>query len=300
MSDRRPGPVRPEAINADVATRLEEVAHLLHQQEANPFRVQAWRGAADAIRTLQQPVNVLFQLEGLEGLDRIPGIGPVTARAVRDLVLTGRLPMLGRLRGDGGRSSVLASVPGVGRVLAERVHETLGIETLEELETAAHDGRLASVPGFGAKRIQGIRDALASRLGQWRQRGAPARGATPPVEELLSVDAEYRDKAERGVLRTIAPRRFNPRHEAWLPVLHTRRGDRHYTALFSNTARAHELGRTHDWVVLYHDGADGERSSTVVTAHRGALAGRRVVRGRELECEHAERTEEAGSGAAAR
>jgi DNA polymerase (family 10) len=236
----------------------------------------------------------------MEGLERIPGIGPVIGRAVRDLVLTGRLPMLDRLRGEAGRSSVLASVPGVGPVLAERVHEELGIETLEDLETAAHDGRLSTVAGFGSKRIQGIRDALAARLGQWRRRTAPLRGESPPVAELLSVDAEYREKAERGTLRTIAPRRFNPRHESWLPVLHTRRGDRHYTALYSNTARAHQLGRTHDWVVLYYDGSDGERSSTVVTAQRGPLDGERVVRGREHECElhYAGAEAEAGAPAA--
>ena len=77
---------------------------------------------------------------------------------------------------------------------------------------------------------------------------------------------------------------MNPERVAWLPVLHTDRGDRHYTALFSNTPRAHALGRTHDWVVLYADGTREERQYTVVTAFRGILKGRRVVRGREAEC----------------
>ena len=69
-------------------------------------------------------------------------------------------------------------------------------------------------------------------------------------------------------------------------MLHTERGGRQYTALFSNTARAHELGRTGDWVVIYHDGPDGERRETVVTVRGGALAGKRAVRGREEECAH--------------
>ena len=67
-------------------------------------------------------------------------------------------------------------------------------------------------------------------------------------------------------------------------MLHTARGDRHFTALFSNTARAHQLGRTHDWVVIYADGEDREHRFTVVTEGGGELAGRRVVRGREAEC----------------
>jgi hypothetical protein len=68
-------------------------------------------------------------------------------------------------------------------------------------------------------------------------------------------------------------------------VLHATRGGRQYTVLFSNTALAHQIGRTRDWVVLYFDGGDGERQCTIVTALRGALQGRRVVRGREPECE---------------
>ena len=68
-------------------------------------------------------------------------------------------------------------------------------------------------------------------------------------------------------------------------MLHTQRGDWHFTALFSNTARAHELGRVRDWVVIYgEDKEHGERQYTVVSAAHGPLAGRRVVRGREAEC----------------
>jgi hypothetical protein len=57
------------------------------------------------------------------------------------------------------------------------------------------------------------------------------------------------------------------------------------TALFSNTARAHKLGKTRDWVILYHDGRDGERQFTVITSRFGPLKGKRIVRGREPECQ---------------
>ena len=67
--------------------------------------------------------------------------------------------------------------------------------------------------------------------------------------------------------------------------MHVQRGAREYTALFSNTARAHALGTTRDWVVLYVDEDHHERQATVVTETRGPLAGKRVVRGREAECE---------------
>jgi hypothetical protein len=68
-------------------------------------------------------------------------------------------------------------------------------------------------------------------------------------------------------------------------VLHTRRGEWEFSALFSNTQRAHELKRTRDWVVMYfHTAHSGEDQCTVVTETTGRLRGYRVVRGREAEC----------------
>lgn len=271
-----------EPQNAAVATRLEELAVLLESQGANPFRVEAYRHAADQVRRLERPAGEILRCEGIGGLERLPAIGTTIARAIRDLVETGRLPMLDRLRGESDAVTLLASVPGIGRTLAERLHHDHGIDTLEDLEAAAHDGRLAAIRFFGEKRLLGVREALATRLG--RVPRSAAVSSEPPVEELLYVDREYRSRAAAGTLRTIAPRRFNPRREAWLPILHTMQGDRHYTALFSNTARAHDLGKTRDWVVIYVDGGRGERQFTVVTASRGPMRGKRVVRGREVEC----------------
>lgn len=79
-----------------------------------------------------------------------------------------------------------------------------------------------------------------------RGRQGPDDHTEPPVAELLQIDQAYRQQAEAGTLRKIAPRRFNPSGEAWLPVLHVDKDDWSYTALFSKTALAHELGRTRD------------------------------------------------------
>ena len=103
--------------------------------------------------------------------------------------------------------------------------------------------------------------------------------------KISELDREYRQKAEAGSLPAIAPRRFNPDGKAWLPVLHTQRDNWHFTALYSNTATAHKLKRTHDWVIVYfYDEHHVEGQHTVVTETRGPLAGRRVVRGREAAC----------------
>jgi hypothetical protein len=277
----------PVALNEDIAGRLDEVARILDEQGASRFRVQAYQQAALMLRGLARPVSEIFAEEGLAGLEQLPGVGESIARAIRELIRYGRLAMLDRLRGEHDPIALLTSVPGIGKAFACKLHDELGIESLEDLENAAHDGRLEKLAGIGAKRLAGIRDSLGHRLGRIRKRPpGPLVGAPePPVSELLDVDAEYRREAAAGTLKQIAPRRFNPAGEAWLPVLHTTRDQRDYTALFSNTARAHDLKKTRDWVVLYCDGKAGERRYTAITSEFGSLKGLRIVRGREAECE---------------
>ena len=271
-------------VNSEIAARLEEVAEVLESQQANPFRVQAYRRAAATIRNCPRSMDEIVAREGIEGLRELEGIGESLSRSIHQLVVSGRLPMLERLRGESDPVALLGSVSGIGRRLSERLYTDLGIDSLEELEAAAHDGRLVEIEGFGAKRIAGIRDSLATRLGRVRVPASAATAAQPTVAEILDVDQEYRSMVSRDVLPKIAPRRFNPKHEAWLPILHTMRGERHYTALFSNTARAHQMEKTRDWVVIYYDGGSGERQCTVITAEHGPMEGRRIVRGREGEC----------------
>ena len=272
--------------NIEIAGRLDEVANIFAEQRANRFRVQAYRNAANVLRRLARSVADIFKREGIEGLEKIPGVGASIARSIRDILLHGRMAMLDRLRGESEAITVLSSVPGIGKKLARRFHDDLGIETLEELEVAAHDGHIENYPGIGAKRLAGIRDSLAQRLSRIRLRTtAPPPSRVPTVSELLDVDREYREKAAAGTLTQIAPRRFNPEGESWLPILHTVRGGRHYTALFSNTARAHEQGKTRDWVVLFCDNGETENRFTVITSEFGRLQGQRIVTGREGECE---------------
>lgn len=274
---------RVSRTNATVADRLDEVAQILEEQKANVFRVAAYRRAAIMLRGLDKPLDDVVKTEGLEGLQKLPGIGETLSRFIYQLVTTGRLPMLDRLRGESDPVALLLSVPGIGKRTAERLHDELGIDTPEELEVAAHDGRLAKV-GIGEKRLTGIRDSLAMRLGRVRTESLEALKSEPSVSEILDVDQEYRRKCSQGVLPKITPRRFNLEHEKWLPILHTSRGEHHYTAMFSNTPRAHQLKKTTDWVVIYFDGRAGERQCTVITSAYGPLAGKRIIRGREPEC----------------
>ncbi|OJY66643.1 MAG: hypothetical protein BGP12_09030 [Rhodospirillales bacterium 70-18] len=266
-----------------MATQLRQAAAVLEAQGANPFRVNAYRRAAEMLEREPRDVRAIAAEGGYAALDALPGVGPSLAGAIIEMVTTGHWTFLERLTGLAGADTVFAAVPGIGPNLAQRVHDTLHLDSLEALEAAAHDGRLETVPGFGPRRVAMVRNALATLLARMRP---PAATATdePSVEMLLDIDREYRTRAERGELPRIAPRRFNEAGAAWLPVLHTERGPWHATALFSNSARAHQLGRTADWVVIYfHRDAVADGQRTVVTETQGPERGRRVVRGREAD-----------------
>jgi putative hydrolase len=258
-------------LNSQAAEIFRECAEILRHQSANPFRVNAYVRAANVLESLQGDVRDLLVKEGVDGLVKLPGIGKGLAAAIDEIARTGRLAQLDRLRGEASPEVVF-------------IHDRLHVDTLEALEAAAHDGSLLTVPGIGERRAAAIRAGLAAALGrgQARRRG---HGPLPAARLLLKIDAEYRKKAAADQLPKITPRRFNPEGKSWLPILHAEREGWHFTALFSNTARAHDLGRTHDWVVIYfYDDDHRESQCTVVTETHGPMTGKRVVRGREAEC----------------
>jgi putative hydrolase len=272
------------SVNAQIAAKLREMADVLEQQDASAFRVNAYRRAALTVDALKEEAPVLLRRAGHRGLVALPGVGEGIASAIAEMCATGRWSQLERLTGALEPERLFQTIPGVGPELAGRLHADLGVDTLEQLEMAAHDGRLERVAGVGSRRATAIRAYLADRLGRRRLRLAQLR--EPSVALLLDIDRIYRERAAAGMLRTIAPRRFNPSGDAWLPIMHESRGKWRVTALFSNTANAHKLRKNRDWVVIYFNsnGApEGQR--TIVTETRGPSAGKRIVRGREAECE---------------
>jgi DNA polymerase (family 10) len=267
--------------NADIAHKLNEYADYLEGEEPNIYRVRAYRRAAQTIRELERPAADILAEKGRAGLDELPGVGASIAYTIESLIRTGEFRTLRPAGGHIDPERLLTSLPGVGRQLARLVHERLGVTSLEQMEQAAHDGRLAQV-GVGPKRLRGLIDALAGRLARTRL-PEPVRGE-PSVDEILEVDAEYHQRADENRLPTLSPRRFNPENEPWLPLYNTDHGGWRFRALFSNTALAHRLGRTRDWVVISFQGGFVSGQRTVVTETVGDLRGRRVVRGREREC----------------
>lgn len=289
-----------EPSNAAVADIFEEVARLLQTQHADEHRARAWRRAATLIAAHDVSLRDVYQGEGIAGLEAMEGIGYRLARAVVEILRTGTSSALERLRGDVRAAEVLTTVRGIGEVLAERIHHDLAISTLQELSEAASDGRLARVDGLGPGRVESLRLSIQERLLDLQdpEPGAQSHRQPPPsVATLLEVERLYRRRAADRALPRIAPKRNNPKHDTWLPILHLERDGWSFTALYSNTALAHRLHKTNDWVVLHYEHDHVHGQATVVTEWRGKLAGRRVVRGHQEQCsayyrEHPVRTPE--------
>jgi DNA polymerase (family 10) len=183
--------------NEEIADVLERVAALLEAQEANPYRVNAYRKAARLVGQSNRSVAELALSEEGEKLEDLPDIGKSIAGAIREFVHTGRLSLLERLEGQVSPEDLFSTVPGIGEELAGRIHSYLHIDTLEELELAAHDGRLQEVPGLGDRRVRAIRDSVGAILSRSSRRRARRlrhlekdHEEKPPVSFIRSGNVE--------------------------------------------------------------------------------------------------------------
>lgn len=146
--------------NVEIARILEEVADILEIQNANPFRIRAYRNAVRTVETQMTPLR--RWVEENRSLTDLPGIGKEMANHIREMVETGTLGFRDELVAEIPRSLVdLMRLPGVGPKKAKKLWEELDICSVEELEAAAKEGRIATVLGFGAKTQEKILAGIA-------------------------------------------------------------------------------------------------------------------------------------------
>ncbi len=139
---------------------LDQIGALLQLTGAPRFNARAYQRAAGAILALG--ADDLAPLLHSGELKNTPGVGPATLGVIRDLVETGESSYLARLTENVPRGLVeMARIPGLGIAKVSLIHKELGVETLAELEEAAHDGRLAKVKGFGAKTTERVLNGIA-------------------------------------------------------------------------------------------------------------------------------------------
>ena len=151
--------------NADVAAEFNRVADLLEIEGANPFRVRAYRRAAQTIEDL--PTSLARMVEEGADLATLPGIGADLAGKIRDICMSGHSGALDEIEARTPSTlAALTSVPGLGPRRVHQLHEKLGITSLDELKAAAVAGKLRALPRFG--------EALEKKIIAELRKGEPA------------------------------------------------------------------------------------------------------------------------------
>ena len=139
---------------------LTQIGDLLELQGDNRFRARAFKNAARAVLGIE--TDDLRPLYRSGALKEVKGLGSATLSVIGDLVETGESNYLDQLRETTPEGLVeMMRVPGLGTAKIHAIHEGLGIETLQELEEAARDGRLARLPRFGPKTAEKIQKGIA-------------------------------------------------------------------------------------------------------------------------------------------
>src|SRR5437763_8524049 len=145
----------------DIAGVLEKIATLLELKDENPFKTRAYINAARAIETFGANVSS-FQDE--EAVAKIPGIGKSIAQKIKELAETGSLEYLQELSAEFPAGILeLFSLPGLGAKKIKALYDKLGISSIEQLQNACEQGRIAELPGFGETTQQKLCDAIARR-----------------------------------------------------------------------------------------------------------------------------------------
>jgi DNA polymerase (family 10) len=151
--------------NADIAAVFEEIADLLEIENANPFRVRAYRNAARQLQGMGVPVADM--LARGEDLTELPGIGDDLAAKIRELVETGKCRFLDKLRRKTPPTiTELLKMPGLGPKRVRTLYHELDVQTLPQLARAARDGRIRALPGFGEKTERAILEAIAAHAAE--------------------------------------------------------------------------------------------------------------------------------------
>jgi len=144
-----------------VAEILIEIGVLLELKGENPFKTRAY---ANAARTLEQLTEPLEKLIGEERLGEVKGIGAALQQKITELVTTGRLAYHDELRASMPAGLMqLLEIPGLGPKKVKALYEKLKIASIEDLDKACKEGRIACLDGFGEKTQSKILEGIDLR-----------------------------------------------------------------------------------------------------------------------------------------
>jgi DNA polymerase (family 10) len=172
--------------NAAVVKIFEELADLLEIQNANPFRVRAYRNAVRTLETLPESLSEIAK-DPNRSLEDLPGIGHDLAEKIKTIITTETLPQLEELRTQVPRGVLdMLRIQGLGPKKAAALFKELGITNLDMLKAAAESGAVAKLKGFGEKTAKTILEGLSHvEQAGTRMYFAEARSLAEPILAAL-------------------------------------------------------------------------------------------------------------------
>jgi len=176
-------PQTEQVKNTAIAKVFSDIADLLELKGENAFKVRAYQKAVRAIE--HYPKEIQAMLEEGEDLKGIPGVGEAIAKKATELVTTGRLDYYENLKGEfpDGMTGLLA-IPGIGPKTASRLCGELGIGSVDALERAISDGRVAGVFRLGDKRASNMLQQIQAF--RRKDQRVPIGEVLPIVEDILA------------------------------------------------------------------------------------------------------------------
>jgi DNA polymerase (family 10) len=174
--------------NTQLAEQFELLADMLELDGADAFRLTAYRRAATRIRESAVPVAELAQ-EG--NATKLSGIGTTIQNKIVEFSETGDLSAIAKLREKlpSGLVEVM-HVPGLGPKTAKKLYSELGVQSASDLRKAAEEGRLATLPGLGAKTEEKVLKALAKPKAKLERKTLLGK-ALPAVERAVAELREH-------------------------------------------------------------------------------------------------------------
>lgn len=170
--------------NAEIAKVFEDIADLLELKGENVFKIRAYRRAARAIAYLPKEVEVMVAMG--EDLKTVPGVGEAIARKVTELITTGKLDYYEKLRAEFPPGiSTLLTIPGIGPKTAMKLVTELGVQSVDELERAIRDGRVAQLFRMGDKTADNILRQI--QMVRHKDTRIPIGEALPIVDRIIDA-----------------------------------------------------------------------------------------------------------------
>jgi len=146
--------------NATFAKIFNEIGAILELKGESPFKVRAYRTAADTFANLHEDIKRVWS-EGR--VNELPGVGKAITDKVQELMITGHLRFYDRLLNDVPPSLItITEIPHVGPKKAMQLYQALGIQGMADLQRAIEDGRLLTVPGFGERTVEAIKEGIVT------------------------------------------------------------------------------------------------------------------------------------------